>query len=81
MGIERSKWMTLSSTEYEHVSSDDTWKEILFIHTTLNFVGMKITLPIEVKVENMGESFLSQNSCGKRICNIESRNHFVYEYM
>ena len=73
--------MTLSSTEAEYVALSDTCKEMLFIRSTLNFMGMNIIAPIEVKVDNMGALFLAQNGCGKRTRHIDTRHHFVYDYV
>ena len=42
---------------------------------------MNISLPIEIKVDNMGALYLAQNGCGKRTRYIDSRHHFVYDYV
>ena len=45
------------------------------------FMGMKIYLPITINVYNMGSIYMSQNGCGKRTIHINSRHHFIYDYV
>ena len=76
------KSVTLSSTEAEYVAISEVSTEILYILHILRFLGLQIELPIEVNVDNIGAIYLSQNaSTGNRTKQIDTRYHFVREYI
>ena len=56
-GSRDQKNVTLYSTEAVYVGISEISKEILFIKQVLEFVGVKIHLPITVYVDNMGAIF------------------------
>ena len=44
-------------------------------------MGVEIALPIKVQVYNMGDLYMAQNGCVKRTRHIDSRHHFLYDYV
>lgn len=52
-----------------------------FIDEVLKFMGVEIEILMVVNVENMGEIFLSSNVCGKRMKHIDTRFHFILDYV
>ena len=57
---------TTSSTEAKYVSISEMIKEILFIKGILEFMKVKLQLPIKVNVDNKGEIFISQTPTVKK---------------
>ena len=52
--------------------------EILFIAGVMKFIGMEITYPIEINVDNIRVIYLSKNATtGNRTKNVDIRYHFV----
>jgi transposase InsO family protein len=77
-----SKSVTLSSTEAEYYALSEVTKEIMFIKNVLESMGIVLTLPIKVKVDNVGAIYLSNNfSVGQRTKHIDVRRHYVREYI
>ena len=56
-------------------------KEILFVKGILEFMKFKLQLHIKVHVDNKGEIFISQNPTVKRTKNINTRYHFIRQYI
>ena len=54
--------MTLSSTEAEYVAVSDICMEIMFIRMILEFLGVRVRMPIAVHCDNIGTIFLSYNA-------------------
>jgi hypothetical protein len=72
--------VTLSSTEAEYVAVSEVCTELMFARQVLEFVGIKIALPIVVNVDNVGAIFLANNATtGGRTKHIDIRHHFVRE--
>lgn len=46
--------VTLSSSEAEYVALSETTAEVMFIKQILEFLQVKLSLPIEIKVDNIG---------------------------
>ena len=64
------------------MSLSDVSSEILFVWSILRFLGVKIELPIIVEVDNAGAIFFANNkSLGQRTKHIDTRYHFVREYI
>jgi hypothetical protein len=55
------KSVTLSSTEAEYVALSAITKEVMFVKQVLETMGIKLNLPILVKVDNVGAIYLSNN--------------------
>jgi hypothetical protein len=53
--------VTLSSTEAEYTAIAEVCKELLFIVQLMEFMHMKIALPIPVRVDNVGAIFMANN--------------------
>jgi hypothetical protein len=76
------KSVTLSSTEAEYFALSEVTKEIMFIKQVLESMGINLTLPILVKVDNVGAIYLSNNfSLSQRTKHIDVRRHYVREYV
>ena len=76
------KSVTLSSTEAEYVALSEVTKEIKFILQVLEAMKVKIQLPIQVKVDNVGAIFLANNkTSGERTKHVDVRYHFVREFI
>ena len=73
--------MTTSSTEEEYVSLSDMIKEILFVKGILEFMKVKLKLPIKVHVDNKGAIFISPNHNFKRTKHIDTRYNFILQYI
>ena len=56
-------------------------KEILFVKGILEFMKVKMQLPIKVHVDNKGTIFISQNPTVKRTKHIDTRYHFIRQYI
>jgi hypothetical protein len=77
-----SKSVTLSSTEAEYYALSEVTEEIRFIKNVLESMGIVLTLPIKVKVDNIGAIYLSNNfSMGQRTKHIDVQRHYVREYI
>ena len=68
---------SLSSSEAEYVELAEVSKEILFILHLLEFMGVKVELPITVHVDNKGAIFISENPVVKRTKHIGTRYHMI----
>ena len=76
------KSVSLSSTEAEYMAVSEIATEILFIRSMLEFLGVKVELPIEVNVDNIGAIYLSKSATSSnRTRHIDTRYHFVREYI
>jgi len=76
------KSVTLSSTEAEYVASSEIAKEAIFVKNILDSIGIKITLPIQICVDNVGAIYLANNySTSQRTKHIDIRAHFLREYI
>ena len=76
------KNITLSSTEAEYVAVSEVCNEIMFVKSILEFMGIKVTLPIEIYCDNVGAIFLSYNpKTGNRTKHIDVKFHHVREFI
>ena len=72
------KSVVLSTTEVEYVAASEVVKEIKFVYQLLISMGIKVPLPIKIKVDNMGTIWLANNSgVSERTKHIDTRNHSV----
>ena len=56
--------------------------EILFIAGVMKFLGMEITYPIEINVDNIGAIYLSKNATtGNQTKHADTRYNFFWEYI
>jgi hypothetical protein len=74
--------VSLSSSEAEYYSLSEAAKEIKFIVQTLITMGLKVTLPVVVRVDNIGAIFMAENiSATSRSKHADLRFHFVKQYV
>ena len=75
------KCTALSSTEAEYVALSELCVEILHVRSLLNFLGIFLTYPINVQVDNVGAIFLATNYTGKHTRHIDAKFHFIRDYV
>ena len=76
------KGVTLSSSEAELVALSEAAKEVKFVYQVLKSMGVKVTLPIIIRVDNIGAIFIGTNvTVSQRSKHIDVRYHFVREYV
>ena len=76
------KHVTLSSTEAEYVAISDVCTEIMFIRMVLEFLGVRVRMPITVHCDNIGAIFLSYNAkISQRTKHIDTKYRYVGEYV
>ena len=80
----RSKGMKVvaqSSTEAEYIALSETAKEVKFVYQVLVSLGIKVKLPIIVRVDNLGAIFMSENiSVSQRTKHVDVRFRFVQQF-
>jgi Reverse transcriptase (RNA-dependent DNA polymerase) len=70
--------VALSSSEAELYACSEAAKEIPFIVQILLFLGIPVKLPVQVKVDNMGAIYMTENSTSSsRTRHIDTRYFFV----
>jgi hypothetical protein len=76
------KSVTLLSSEAEYVALSEVCAEIMFIKQVLEFLKVKVELPIVVNVDNVGAIYLASNATtSQRTRHIDVRYHFVRDYV
>ena len=74
------KNVTLSSTEAEYFASSEATKEMIFIQNLIISMGIKLSKPSSLLVDNTGAIYLANNyTTGQRTKHIDIRTHFVRE--
>ena len=74
--------VTLSSTEAEWVALSEAVKEVIFLMQLCNSMKIKIQLPVEVRVDNVGAIFMSKNvTTTSRTKHVDIRSKYVREYV
>ena len=81
MGVSRKQKATsLSSSEAEFCACSEAGKDIKFIVQLMLSMGMPVELPVVVKVDNIGATFLAENATSAaRTRHIDTRHRFVRE--
>ena len=70
----------LSSSEAEYVALSEAAKDIKFVYQLLRSIGIEVTLPITVRVDNVGAIFMSENtSTSGRTKHVDIRYRYVNE--
>ena len=70
--------VSLSSSEAEFYACSEAVKEIPFIVQVLEFMGVKVKKPVEVKVDNIGAIYMSKDQISSgRTRHMDTRYHFV----
>jgi len=76
------KSVTLSSAEAEYVAMSEAVKEIRFAYQILVSMGFDVTLPIIVRVDNVGAIYMTENkTTSTRTKHVDIRYHFVREFI
>ena len=57
----KQKSVSLSSSEAEFYACSEAVREIPFIAQILLFLGLKVKMPVDVKIDNVGAIFMSEN--------------------
>ena len=74
--------VSLSNTEAEYYALSESAKEIKFILQILKSIGIKILVPKNIYVDNLGAIFMAENnSATSRTLHIDARYHFIREYI
>ena len=55
------KLVTLSSSEAEYTALSEAAKEVKFVYQVLQSMGIKVKLPIVIRVDSIGAIFMSGN--------------------
>jgi hypothetical protein len=78
----KQKAVTLSSSEAEYVAISELCAEIMFLKQVLEFLKIKVALPIIVRVDNVGAIYLANNAIsGPRMKHVDIRYHFVRDFI
>lgn len=74
--------ITLSSSEAEWIALSEATKEIMFVLQLIKSMGIKVKLPIIVRVDNVGAIFMSKNiTTSNRTKHVDIRTKYVNEYV
>ena len=77
-----AKSVTMSSSESEFVALSEAAKEIKFVCQVLESVGIKVKLPIVVRVDNLGTIFMCDNvSVSQRTKHLDICLRFVNQFV
>ena len=80
--IKRSKTVMLSSSEAEYVAVSKVFTENLFIKIIMDFLKIKVELPVTIMLDNVGAIFIAHNSKNSgRTKHISIKHHFIREYI
>ena len=72
------KVVSLSSSEAEFYACAEAVKEVPFVAQILLFLGIKIELPVKVRIDNVGAIFMSENvTSSSRTRHMDTRWWFV----
>ena len=76
------KSVVLSTTGAEYVGVSEVVKEIKFLYQLLMSMGIKVPLPIKIKVDNVGAIWLANNSgVSERTKHIDTRAHSIRPFV
>ena len=74
--------MSLSSSKAEYIALLEAAKEVKFVYQVLTNMGIKVKLPIVVRVDNIGAIFMSGNiAISDQTKHVDIRYHFVREFV
>ena len=72
------KSVVLSTAEAEYVAVSEVVKEIKFLYQMLRSMGINVSLPIKVQVDNVGAIWMANNcSVSERTNHVDLRAHSV----
>jgi len=74
--------VTLSSSEAECVAVSEVCAEVMFVKQVIEFLNIKLELPIKILMDNVGAMFLTENqSMSQRTRHIDVCYHFIRDYV
>ena len=74
--------VTLSSSEAEYVAVSEVCAEVMFVKQVIEFLNIKLELPIKILMDNVGAMFLTENqSMSQRTRHIDVCYHFIRDYI
>ena len=74
--------VTLTSTEAEYVSMSEGMKDLMFIKMCLNYIKMKVNLPMIVLINNIGAIEMLDSKTGQcKTKHIDTRFHWIKQYV
>ena len=74
--------ISLSSSEAEWIAASEAVKEVMFVYQLIKGVGIKVSLPIIVRVDNVGARFMSKNiTTTGPTKHVDVRFKYVNEYV
>ncbi|CAB9499063.1 expressed unknown protein [Seminavis robusta] len=72
------KVVALSSSEAEFYACGEAVREVPFIAQILKFLQINVELPVQVKIDNVGAIFMSENkTSASRTRHMDTRWHYV----
>ena len=76
------KSVSLSLSEAEYIALSEAAKEVKYVYQVLLSMGIKVKLPIVIRVDNIGAIFMSGNvMVSPRTKHVDVRYHFVREFV
>lgn len=76
------KNVTLSSSEAEYIALSEAAKEIKFVVQILISMKIPVSIPIIVRIDNVGAMFMTENATTQnRTRHVDIRYHFVREFV
>ena len=74
--------VTLSSSEAEYVALSEASKEVKFVYQILTSMGIKIELPIIIRVDNIGAIFMAENiNTSQKTKHVDIRYRYINEFI
>ena len=78
----QQKSLAMSSSEAEYYALTEAAKEVKFVVQLLITMGIKVSLPVIVRVDNIGAIWMAENaSAGSRTKHVELKYHFIRQYV
>jgi hypothetical protein len=76
------KGFTLSRIEAKYVAMSEAVKEIRFVYYLLMSLRISVKLPIIVRTDNIGTTFIIENPSSRiRVRHIDTRYYFIREHV
>ena len=74
--------VTLSSSKAEWIAASEAVKEIMLVYQLVESIGIKVSLPIVIRVDNVGAIFMSKNiTTTGPTKHVDIRFKYVNEYV
>jgi glycerol-3-phosphate dehydrogenase len=80
--LKSQQGVSLSSSEADYYAMAEAVKDVKFVVHLLQTIGIKVEMPITIKVDNISAIFMAENmNTNSRTKHIDMRFHFVHEYI